>query len=113
MKRIRVEPAARRVTVRFNGTVVADSTQALVLHEAGLPPVYYLPPRDVRMEYLIPTDHQTRCPYKGLARYWTVRVGDRTAENAAWSYPEPDQPDAQPIAGYLAFYPDRLEVTVA
>jgi uncharacterized protein (DUF427 family) len=60
------------------------------------------------MDLLEPTDHSTRCPYKGEASYWSVRVGDHVAENAVWGYPEPID-DAPPLAGYVAFYWNKLD----
>src|SRR5204862_6029664 len=63
---------------------------------------------EVRLDLLEPTEHRTHCPWKGDARHFSVRVGDRVSENAAWSYPEP-LPDAPPLAGYLAFYWRRME----
>jgi uncharacterized protein (DUF427 family) len=60
------------------------------------------------MELLDPTDHTSHCPYKGDASYWSVRVGDRIAENAVWSYPDPI-PGAPPLSGYLAFYWNRMD----
>ncbi|MDQ3973500.1 MAG: DUF427 domain-containing protein, partial [Actinomycetota bacterium] len=98
----------RRVRTVFNGETVADSRRVKLLHETGLLPVYYLPEADVRMELLEPTDHATHCPFKGDAAYWTVRVGDRVAERAAWGYPEPLE-DAPPLSGHLAFYWDATD----
>ena len=89
--------------VVLGGETVADSRRAKLLHEAGLLPVYYFPIEDVRMELLKESDHTTHCPFKGDASYWSVRAGDRVAENAVWGYPEPID-SAPPIAGYLAFY---------
>jgi len=104
---IRFEPNARRVRVEFNGTWVADSTRAVVLHETRLPPAYYFPPEDVRTEFLEKTSLQTHCPFKGNASYWTLKVGGDVAENAVWGYEEPYE-DALPVAGYLSFYPNRV-----
>ena len=106
--RIGVEPSARRVRVVFNGVSVAESSRALVLRETRLPPVYYLPRDDVRMDLMEPTDYRTHCPFKGNARYWTLRVGERTAENVLWSYEKP-LPEAEAIRGYVAFYRNRMD----
>ena len=48
------------------------------------------------------------CEWKGRAAYWSVRVGDRVAADAAWSYPDPT-PAFQAIAGYVSFYPGRVD----
>jgi uncharacterized protein (DUF427 family) len=102
------EDSPRRVRVVFGGETVADSRRAKLLHEAGLLPVYYFPIEDVRMELLEESDHTTHCPFKGDALYWSVRAGDRVAENAVWGYPEPID-YAPPIAGYLAFYWRKMD----
>ena len=98
-----LEDSPRRVRVMFSGQTVADSRSVKLLHETALLPVYYFPEEDVRMDLLEESDHSTHCPFKGNASYWSVRVGDRVAENAVWSYPEPID-SAPPLAGYLAFY---------
>jgi uncharacterized protein (DUF427 family) len=107
-QQIRVEPSPRRVRGFVDHVAVVDSDRAVMLFERGHLPIYYFPPEDVRMDLLEPTRHSTRCPYKGDASYWTVKVGDRTAENAAWSYPEPI-PEATDIKGYIAFYWNKLD----
>ena len=107
-RRIDVDPCPARVRVELGGEVVADSARALVMREADYAPVHYFPRDDVRMDLLIRTEHATRCPYKGDASYWTVEAGGRTAENAVWSYEDPI-PGMTAIAGYLAFYRDRMD----
>jgi adenylate cyclase len=104
---IRFEPCAKRVRAEFNGTWIADSSRALVVHETRAAPAYYFPREDVRMEFLQPTALHTHCPFKGNASYWTLSVAGQEAGNAAWSYEEPYR-DAEPIRGYLSFYPDRI-----
>ncbi|HEV8014034.1 MAG TPA: DUF427 domain-containing protein [Stellaceae bacterium] len=106
--RILFERSPRRVRVRFNGAVIADSTNAHLLFETRHLPVYYFPPADLRMDLLVPTPHQTFCPYKGDASYWTVAVGDKSAENAAWSYRAPFE-EVAAIKDFVAFYWNRME----
>ena len=103
-----LEDTPRRVRVVFNGETIADSRRAKLLHEAGHLPVYYFPREDVRWERLEESDHTTHCPFKGDASYWSVRVGERVAENAVWGYPEPID-SCPPIAGYLAFYWRKMD----
>ena len=110
--RIDLVPESRRVRVEFAGVAVADSTATLRLEEAGHPPVHYFPRKDVRLDLLHPTDHHTRCPYKGEASYWTIEVpaggGVKRSENAVWGYPTPyDEVDG--IGGYYAFYGSRVD----
>ncbi len=92
----------KRVRVVFNGETIADSKRLILLREEGCLPVYYFPQEDVRMESMIPSEHRTSCPHKGEASYWTVRVGEKEAENAVWSYLSPS-PECSEIKGYLAF----------
>ena len=80
------EDSPRRVRVMLGGETVADSRRVKLLHEAGHLPVYHFPEEDVHMDLLEESDHTTYCPFKGDASYWSVRVGDNVAENAAWSY---------------------------
>ncbi len=112
---ITIAPAPERVRVTFNGAVVADTVRALVLRETTYKPVYYIPRADAAMTLLERTAHATHCPYKGDASYYTIMAGERTSENAVWSYETPF-PAMKEIAGYLAFYPsrvDKIEVTPA
>jgi uncharacterized protein (DUF427 family) len=102
------EDSPRRIRARFGGETIVDSRRVKLLHEQNHLPIYYFPAEDVRMDLLEPTDHSTRCPFKGEASYWSVRAGGRVAENAAWSYPEPLD-DAPPLAGYIAFYWDGMD----
>jgi uncharacterized protein (DUF427 family) len=102
------EDSPRRVRAAFAGETVFDTRRAKLLHETGHLPVYYIPLEDVREDLLSPTDHRTTCPVKGQASYWSVRVGDRAAENAAWSYPEP-LAGAPPLGGHVAFFWEKLD----
>lgn len=102
------EECPKRVRVIFNGETVADSRRVKLLHETGHLPVYYFPEEDLRQDLLEPTDHTTYCPFKGDASYWSVRVGEKVAENSVWGYPEPLE-DAPPISGYVAFYHGAMD----
>jgi uncharacterized protein (DUF427 family) len=103
-----IEASQERVRVIFNGRIIADTTRALVLREASYKPVYYIPREDAEMALFERTSHTTACPYKGGASYYSIRVGDRVAENAIWSYETP-YPAMAEIAGRLAFYPNRVD----
>jgi uncharacterized protein (DUF427 family) len=105
---VRVEPCPRRVRVVFGGEVVADTTDALYVFEAGHLPKYYFPRADVRTEVLRESDHTSHCPRKGDARYWTIVVGDRESRDAVWAYPDviAGCPD---ITGYVSFYWNRVD----
>ena len=105
---IRIEDCPRRVRATYNGVPVADSAQAKLLTEGQLAPVHYFPREDVRMDLLHATAHRTYCPFRGNASYWTLAVGERSSDNAAWSYEDPYE-DAHAIKGYVAFYRDRMD----
>ena len=105
---ITIAPSPNRVIVRVGGAVVADTTRALVMRAPGSADTTYIPREDVDMTRLVRTAHVTHCPYKGDASYWSVQSGARTVENAVWSYETPYD-DVAPIAGYLAFYADRVD----
>ncbi|WP_422366030.1 DUF427 domain-containing protein [Pelagibius sp.] len=106
--RIGIEPSGKHVKVVFNGEIIADSRRALILYETRLPAIYYVPREDIAMQFLEPSDHRTYCPFKGTANYWTVKVGDKSAENAAWSYEDPIE-EALGIRGYIAFYWNQMD----
>ncbi len=106
---ITVEPNPARVIVRAGGRVIADTTRALALREASYAPVQYIPIEDVEPTALIPSDHESYCPYKGEASYYSLAVGD-DGKDAVWEYRRP-YPSVAAIAGHVAFYTDRVEVS--
>jgi hypothetical protein len=81
----------------------------LRVEETGHGPVYYIPEKDVRLDLMHPTEHHTRCPYKGEASYYTLRMDTSVEENVAWSYEDPIDTVSE-ITGRIAFYPDRVRV---
>jgi uncharacterized protein (DUF427 family) len=109
---ITIEPTAGRVQVRVNGELIADTTAALELREATLPVVQYIPLGDVVQERLTRTDTGSYCPFKGEASYYSVTTtsGD-TVKDAIWTYEQP-YPAVAAIAGHVAFYPNKAEITI-
>lgn len=105
---ITITPQGGRVVVTAGGQVIADSRHALTLQEAAYPAVQYIPRDDVDMSKLARTTHSSYCPYKGDASYFSIPAGGQRAENAIWTYEHPHPAMAQ-IAGYVAFYPDRVD----
>ena len=104
----RVEASTRRIRVVFNDVIVADTTRALRVLETSHPPVYYIPPEDVRTEYLRPTRRHTFCEFKGRASYFALEVNGRAVAEAAWYYAEP-APGFEAIRDHVAFYPGRVD----
>ncbi len=109
--RVDVMPSSRRVRVAIHGTIVAETTRPFLLFETGLPTRYYFPPDDVNYDVLEPSPLKTRCPYKGVASYWSARVGDEIAKNIVWSYQDPI-PECPKIRGLLAFFDERADIYV-
>ncbi|OBK35589.1 hypothetical protein A5658_09475 [Mycobacterium sp. 1245111.1] len=108
---ITVNPTGKRVVVRVNGEIVADTTEALELQESTYPAVQYIPFKDVVQDVLTRTDTSTYCPFKGEAGYYSVTTGGRTVDDAIWFYEQP-YPAVAAIAGHAAFYPDKADITV-
>jgi uncharacterized protein (DUF427 family) len=104
----RIEDAAKHIEVIFHGAMIADTRQAKRVLETSSPPVYYIPSEDVRMEHLARTSHGSFCEWKGHAGYYTVTVGDRRIENAAWFYANPT-PAFASIRNYVAFYAGKMD----
>lgn len=100
-----------RVVVSVGGRVLADTRAALTLREAGYPPVQYVPRADVDMTRLERGPHATWCPYKGDCAYFSIPEAGARGEAAVWTYEAPFEAVAE-IRGYLAFYPDRVEIRV-
>lgn len=110
-KRVDVLPSERHVRVELDGEVVADSRRPHALFETTLPTRWYLPMEDVRHGMLVPSDTTSRCPYKGTAKYWSVRIGESLYGDVAWTYPEP-VPECPRIAGLVAFFNERAQLIV-
>jgi uncharacterized protein (DUF427 family) len=103
--------SSRHVEVLIDGVTVADSTHPTVLFETGLPPRYYLPKVDVRLDLLHESDTTSACPYKGFARYWSVDTGTSVAKDVVWSYPTP-LPESERVAGLVCFYNEKVDLRV-
>jgi len=106
--RLFLHPYPRRIRARLNGETVLDTTRGALLHESGILPRLYLPMDDLRADLLERTDHSTHCPFKGDASYWSVRAGDRVAENAVWAYEDP-LPAAPWLRGLASVYTERMD----
>jgi uncharacterized protein (DUF427 family) len=109
--RIDVLASSRHVRVEVDGVTVAESRAPRILFETGLPPRYYLPLPDVRMDLLRPSATQTSCPYKGTAGYWSLDVNGRVYEDLVWIYRTP-LPESQKIAGLACFYNEKVDLYV-
>ena len=107
--RVDLSDGAERVVATLAGEAIADSRRTLVVRETRHDPVVYFPREDVRFDLLTRTDHETFCPFKGEASYWTIPVGEREEANAVWSYEDPF-PEVAGLKDYVSFYADRVEL---
>ncbi|KMO34849.1 hypothetical protein VQ02_18415 [Methylobacterium variabile] len=105
---ITITPNPHRIRVVLGGTIVAETTRALTLREAGLPPVQYIPREDAQMDLFERTEHRTHCPHKGDASYFSLTAGGVEQANAVWSYEAPF-PAVAAIKDHLAFYPNKVD----
>jgi len=101
--------SSRVVRVELDDVVLAETQAPVLVFETGLPTRYYLPRIQVHIEHLVPTDTVSECPYKGTtSAYWSVRVGETTHADLAWSYDFPTR-HLLPIAGMVAFYNEKVD----
>jgi len=110
-KRIDALRSSRHVVVEIDGIPVADTVRPVLLFETGLIVRYYFPKTDVRMELLTPSDKVSRCPYKGIAEYYSVTVNGKRHDDVVWWYRHPAHESA-PIAALVAFYNERVDLIV-
>lgn len=110
-RRVDCLPSSRRVRVEVDGIVVADSWRSVFLFETGLPTRYYLPLEDVQRNYLEQSRFETRCPYKGVARYYDLAAGASRLKDKVWYYPEPVH-EAARIKGLVAFPNEFVDIYV-
>ena len=96
------------IKVLYNNEIIAHTSEPLVVLERNHPPAYYIPIRDVRAEFLVPSEMRTQCPFKGDASYWSIKVGDKLTSNAAWAYKKPKS-GYEILENYVSFYRDRVD----
>jgi uncharacterized protein (DUF427 family) len=109
--RVDVLNSSRHVKVTLGGELVAETRRPRLLFETSLPVRYYIPMLDVKMELLDPSDTISRCPYKGVAAYWSVRAGGTVHPDLAWSYRSPI-PECPKIENLIAFFNERVDLEV-
>ena len=103
-----LEPVTATLRVVLGGVTVAESTNGYRVCETSHAPAYYFPPGDVAPEALRPAPGASFCEWKGVAAYADVRGGERVAERAAWSYPEPTAPFTA-LKDHVAFYAGQMD----
>src|SRR5262245_17783217 len=98
-----IEPSPRWVRAYFEGIPVADSKRMLLTFEPRRLPTYWFPVQDVRMDLLTPARTATFSSSSSGTVRWNLQVGGRAAQNAAFSYPDPD-PEREALRDHIAFY---------
>ncbi|MFK7805512.1 MAG: DUF427 domain-containing protein [Anaerolineae bacterium] len=102
------EPTKKRIQITFNGIMIVDTTRAFRVLETSHPPSYYVPPEDCQLNYFKAGTGRSMCEWKGPAKYYTIEVEGKRAENAAWYYPTPTE-SFQKMRNYIAFYPAMMD----
>jgi len=106
-KVIRTEPKVAHLQMELGGETIVNSNSWVMLYETGLPARHYVPVSDVNVEYLVPSERQTVCTYKGEAVYHNIQLANRVQENVVWSYPDPwldFSTDVSRIKGLFGLY---------
>jgi len=107
---VKVSAFKGEVIVHADGTEVARSSSALLVNETNHGPVHYIPIEDVNATCLRDSSHVSRCPFKGKARYWNIRIGNHEIDNALWGYEMPYD-EVLELAGLVAFFPNKVAIT--
>jgi uncharacterized protein (DUF427 family) len=110
-KRVDAIRSARHVRVIVAGETVAETRRPTLVFETNHPVRYYIPLEDIRRESLMPSDTASRCPYKGIASYWSIKAGGKNFPDLAWSYRYPI-PECPKIKGLVCFFQEREAVIV-
>ncbi|MEQ9189788.1 MAG: DUF427 domain-containing protein [Alphaproteobacteria bacterium] len=108
-KRVDAMQSSRHFEIKVDGVTVADTRRATLLFETGLPGRIYIPKDDVRVQYLEPSDSQSACPYKGVANYYSLKVGEKLHRDLVWYYNYPIA-ECPKIAGLLCFYSEKVDI---
>lgn len=104
----RLEASNKKLEIICGGEKIAETQKGYRVLETSHPPVYYFPPEDIQMQYLNPTARSSFCEWKGNAKYYSIKIGEKEIANCAWYYPDPT-PSFEPIKNYIAFYPSLMD----
>ena len=110
-KRVDALPSSREVRIEIDGVVLAETRRPTLVFETGIDTRFYIPRADVRMDVLRESDTTTQCPYKGLATYYSVAVGEQMSADIAWTYVFP-VPEAPRLEQLIAFYDERVDTFI-
>ena len=82
----------------WNGQIIAESDETVVVEGN-----HYFPPESLKKEFFVDSNHNTTCPWKGVASYYHIEVDGESNQNAAWHYPKPKEA-AKEIKDHIAFW---------
>lgn len=108
-KRVDVIKSSRNLRVVKDGVEIVNTREPYLLFETNLPTRYYVPRNDVNMDFLVATKTHSRCPYKGIADYWSIKIGDVLYKDLVWSYPDPI-PENPKIKDLLCFFNEKVDI---
>ncbi|WNJ16790.1 DUF427 domain-containing protein [Pontibacter sp. G13] len=105
----RMELFPKTIQIYALGELIAETRQAFRILETSHPPTYYLPPADIRMDWMrwVP-NKESYCEFKGTADYYDLRIGDQAISQLAWGYPDPSKSYAD-LKDHLAFYAHKCD----
>ena len=101
----------RPVTVVLGGETVAETTNARFVFETNHQTRYYIPAGDVRMDLLRESKTRTRCPYKGIASYFSATIGGTEFDDIAWTYADPID-EGPRIKDLICFFDENVGATM-
>ena len=102
------QQTSAQIIIIFNKTRIVETTSAIRILETSHPPVYYIPVSDIEMKFLIKTPGQSLCEWKGLASYYSLKVGEKLAAKVAWYYTDP-HPNYSVLKDHIAFYAGPMD----
>lgn len=82
----------------WNNQVIAESDDTVVVENN-----HYFPDQSVNKALLVNSDTTTVCSWKGIANYYSLKIGDEINIDAAWYYAQP-KPEAAQIKSHIAFW---------
>ena len=104
----RLEKVNKEIKIIFNGETIVKTNSGYRVLETSHPPVYYMPPSNIKTEFLIPGIGNSFCEWKGSASYYDVKVKDKRVNKAAWYYPTPANEFTE-IENFVAFYAGKMD----
>ena len=109
IRRLTIVAAGGTWVVRAGGAVIGESARAVELSRNDGPEVIFFPREDLGMAFLEASPEPRPNGELGPARYFGIVTKSGVLADAAWSYETPP-PEAERIAGLIAFDTDRVAV---